>query len=95
MNQTFFFFWSASHNSFKLGQESRDCTNLRRTEEPYCFSVRFHCFSSFLWRPPFIKVDEKFQLHTFIRNTTTPTARMMCLILVEPTVNFYPSTQRL
>lgn len=59
-------------------------------------SVHLYCCPSFLWRPPFIKVNEKlcFQLNTFITSTTTPTARMMCLILVEPSVNFYPSSQK-
>ncbi len=44
--------------------------------------------------PPFIKVNEKFQLSTFITSTATATAGMMCLILVEPPVNFCPSSQR-
>lgn len=56
------------------------------SSEPYCFC-------SFLRRPPFIKVNETLcsQLNTFIMSTTTPTAGIMCFILVEPSVSLNPS----
>lgn len=56
------------------------------SSEPYCFC-------SFLRRPRFIKVNETLcsQLNTFIMSTTTPTAGIMCFILVEPSVSLNPS----
>lgn len=73
-----------------------DFTDLKRTDEPWISlsSSNFYCPSSFLRRPPFIKVNEKFQLNAFITSTTTPTVRMICLILVEPSVDFNPSSQK-